>query len=100
MNGKNPWKSRAARFVAAQAVSLFGSSLVQYAIIWHITLTTSSGKMLAISTLCGFLPQLAVSVFGGVWADRFSRKSLIMLADGAVAAVEAANYIGEVPAVR
>ena len=85
MNGKNPWKSRAARFVAAQAVSLFGSSLVQYAIIWHITLTTSSGKMLAISTLCGFLPQLAVSVFGGVWADRFSRKSLIMLADGAVA---------------
>ena len=86
MNGKNPWKSRAARFVAAQAVSLFGSSLVQYAIIWHITLTTSSGKMLAISTLCGFLPQLAVSVFGGVWADRFSRKSLIMLADGAVAA--------------
>ena len=39
------------RFLTAQTISLFGSSLVQYAIVWYITLTTSSGKMLTISTL-------------------------------------------------
>lgn len=52
------WNTPITRFLTAQTISLLGSSLVQYAIIWHITLTTSSGKMLTLSTLCGFLPQI------------------------------------------
>lgn len=79
------WKTSITRFLTAQTISLFGSSLVQYAIIWHITLSTSSGKMLTISTLCGFLPQILISLFGGVWIDRYDRKKMIMLADGAIA---------------
>ena len=34
------WKKKAGLFLTSQAVSLFGSSLVQYAIIWYITLET------------------------------------------------------------
>lgn len=79
------WKGNITRFLTAQTLSLFGSALVQYAIVWHITLTTSSGVMMTLSTLCGFLPQIAISLFAGVWADRYSRKTLIMLADGAIA---------------
>ncbi len=79
------WKSAAARFLTAQTVSLFGSSLVQYAIVWYITLSTSSGKMLTASTLCGFLPQIAISLFAGVWVDRYDRKTMIMLADSCIA---------------
>jgi len=55
------WKSHIARFLSAQTISLLGSSIVQYAIIWYITLTTSSGKMITLSTLCGFLPQILIS---------------------------------------
>lgn len=73
------------RFLSAQTISLFGSSLVQYAIVWHITLTTSSGKMLTISTLCGFVPQILIALFAGVWIDRYDRKKMIMLADSAIA---------------
>lgn len=80
------WKSNITRFLTAQTISLFGSSLVQYAIIWHITLSTSSGKMLTISTLCGFLPQIFISLFAGMWIDRYDRKKMIMLADGLIAA--------------
>ena len=36
----------------------FGSSLVQFAITWYITLNTQSGMMLTISIICGFLPTL------------------------------------------
>lgn len=72
-------------FLGSQTLSLFGSSLVQYAIIWHITLSTSSGVMLTLSTLCGFLPQLFLALFAGAWLDRISRKRLILLADGAIA---------------
>lgn len=80
------WKTAIARFLTAQTISLLGSSLVQYAIIWHITLTTSSGKMLTISTLCGFLPQIIISLIAGVWVDRYNRKKLIIWADAAIAA--------------
>ncbi|MBS1370013.1 MAG: MFS transporter [Lentisphaeria bacterium] len=79
------WKGRISLFLAAQTVSLFGSSLVQYAIIWHITLSTLSGSMMTISTVCGFFPQIAISLFAGVWIDRHSRKRMIILADGAIA---------------
>lgn len=81
-----PWKKNISRFLTAQTVSLFGSSLVQYAIVWYITLSTSSGKMLTLSTLCGFLPQIAISLFAGVWLDRYDRKKMIMLSDTVIAA--------------
>lgn len=79
------WKSSITRFLFAQTVSLLGSAIVQYAIIWYITLTTSSGLMLTISTLCGFLPQIFISLFAGVWIDRYDRKRLIMLSDSVIA---------------
>lgn len=84
-NQSNAWKGKTARFLTAQTVSLFGSSLVQYAIIWHITLSTSSGAMMTVSTICGFLPQILISLFAGVWIDRFDRKKLIMLSDSVIA---------------
>lgn len=79
------WKEKTALFLSGQAVSLFGSSITQFAIIWHITLSTTSGVMLMLSSLCSFLPQILISLFAGVWADRYNRKYLIMLADGAIA---------------
>ena len=82
---KDHWKRKITLFLTAQTISLFGSSLVQYAIIWYITLTTTSGVMMTISTVCGFLPQMAISLFAGVWIDRYSRKKMIMLADGMIA---------------
>ena len=82
----NPnWKRNTALFLASQTVSLFGSSLVQYAIIWEITLGTQSGLMMTISIICGFLPTFFVSPFAGVWADRYDRKTIIILADSLIA---------------
>lgn len=79
------WKKLTFRFLSAQIISLFGSSIVQYAIVWYITLTTSSGKMLTLSTLCGFLPQIVISLFAGVWIDRYDRRKLAMLSDTVIA---------------
>lgn len=79
------WKRTIALFLASQTISLFGSSLVQYAIMWHITLTTKSGAMMTLSIICGFLPTFFLSPFAGVWADRYSRKRLIMLSDSLIA---------------
>jgi DHA3 family macrolide efflux protein-like MFS transporter len=34
------WKKRVSVFLVGQTVTTFGSMLVQYAIFWHLTLTT------------------------------------------------------------
>ena len=79
------WKKNTVLFIAGQALSLFGSMIVQYAILWHITLETQSGTMMTLFTVVGFLPMFFISPFGGVWADRFNRKYIINIADGAIA---------------
>lgn len=82
-------KNKIIKFLSAQTISLFGSSIVQYAIIWHITLTTSSGIMMTFSTICGFAPQIIISLFAGVWIDRYNRKKMIMIADIMIATATA-----------
>ncbi len=82
---KDNWKKNIFLFLFSQTISLFGSSLVSYAIMWHITLTTKSGIMMTIAIICGFLPTFFLSPFAGVWADRYNRKTLIVLSDSAIA---------------
>lgn len=87
------WKRKTAFFLAGQTVSLFGSSLVQYALLWHLTLETRSGAVMTGYIICGFLPGLVLSPFAGVWADRYDRKKLIVLADAFIALVTLAAAI-------
>lgn len=84
-NLKENWLRNIILFLSSQTISLFGSSLVQYAIMWHITLTTESGLMMTLYILCGFIPTFILSPVAGVWADRYNRKMLIIVADSLIA---------------
>lgn len=75
------WKQQVILFLMGQTLSLFGSSIVGYAVIWYVTLETSSGSVMTWLILATFLPQLLISLFAGVWADRYNRKAMIMLGD-------------------
>ena len=86
-SSREAWKKNTAIFLSSQALSLLGSALVQYALLWHITLETKSGLMMTLYIICGFLPTFFLSPFAGVWADRYDRKKLIILADALIAAV-------------
>jgi MFS transporter, DHA3 family, macrolide efflux protein len=79
------WKKKVAVFLVGQTITTFGSLLVQYALLWHLTLTTKSGVVLALAAVFGFLPQAIVSIFAGVWADRVNRKVMIILSDSTIA---------------
>ncbi|MEN6314800.1 MAG: MFS transporter [Clostridiaceae bacterium] len=85
MDTNTNWKKKIILFLTSQAISLFGSMLVQYAITWYITLKTQSGIMMSIAIICGFLPTFFLSPFAGVWADRYNRKMLIILSDSLIA---------------
>lgn len=84
-NDKSNWYKNIVLFLSSQAISLFGSSLVQYAMMWYITLSTESGVMMTIYIICGFIPTFILSPVAGVWADRNNRKMLIVLSDGLIA---------------
>lgn len=79
------WKKVASEFVIAQSISLFGSSIVQYGIIWYLTLETGSAKILTITTLCGFLPQMLISFFSGTLIDKYNRKNILIISDTIIA---------------
>ena len=76
MKKDNLWKKKGIAFITSQAITLFGSSIVQMAIVWYVTMQTSSGICLTILTLSSFLPQMIISPFAGVWADRYNKKKI------------------------
>ena len=68
-------------FWSGQLVSLLGSSIAQFVIIWWITVETGSALYLSLASLLGLAPMILLSPFAGVLADRMSRKTLIFTAD-------------------
>lgn len=70
---------------SGQAVSLFGSALVQFALIWWLTQTTGSATVLATASLAGLLPQVVLGPVAGVVVDRASRRLVMIAADSLVA---------------
>ena len=70
------WQKRILLFLTSQCITLFGSTLVQMALVWYATMQTSSGVWVAAFTVCSYLPQFLISFIGGVWADRYHRKKI------------------------
>jgi DHA3 family macrolide efflux protein-like MFS transporter len=75
------WLARVALFITGQTLSLFGSAVVMYAVIWHVTIKTGSGWQYAVLFIGSNLAAALVTLPGGVWADRYWRKALIIGAD-------------------
>jgi DHA3 family macrolide efflux protein-like MFS transporter len=84
------WKKNIGLFLAGQAVTLGGSSMVGYAVMWYMTLETRSGTVMMVFTVASMLPMFFLAPFGGVWADRYNRRNLINVADACIAAVSLA----------
>ncbi len=70
---------------SGQAVSLLGSQLVQFSLIWWLTQTTGSATVLATAVLVSLLPQIFLGPLAGAIVDRWNRRLLMILADSLVA---------------
>lgn len=72
-----------------QAISLIGSRLAQFALVWWLTETTGSATVLAMATLVAILPSVILGPFAGALVDRWSRRRVMIVADSLIAAVSA-----------
>ena len=76
-----PWKTRFFTIWSGQALSILGSQLVQFALIWYLTVQTGSATVLATATLVGMLPNVVLGPFIGTLVDRWNRRRTTLLAD-------------------
>ena len=83
-NGK-PWKATFFTIWGGQALSILGSQLVQFALIWHLTVTTGSATVLATASLVGMLPGVILGPLVGTLVDRWNRRQIMLLADSLIA---------------
>lgn len=69
------------------AFTSFASMAANYAAVWYVTESTGSPLTLAFLYVCALLPVGLLSPLGGVLADRFNRKHIIIACDLFIAAV-------------
>jgi DHA3 family macrolide efflux protein-like MFS transporter len=81
----NKWKKQFVTIYAGQAFSLLGSSAVQFAVIWWLTIQTESAVTLTLASIVAFVPSMIIGPFAGVWIDRYNRRTVMIAADGLVA---------------
>jgi DHA3 family macrolide efflux protein-like MFS transporter len=68
-----------------QIVSLVGSALVQFALVWYVTKETGSATVLATATTAAIVPNIVLGPFVGALVDRWDRKLVMIIADFVVA---------------
>ena len=75
-------------FFYGQSLSLIGTWTQQIAMSWLVYRMTGSAFLLGLTAFAGQIPILLLAPLGGIWADRFDRRSLLMLTQ-ALAMVQA-----------
>ncbi|HWO16867.1 MAG TPA: MFS transporter, partial [Solirubrobacterales bacterium] len=73
------------RYFAGQVVSLSGNWMQMVAEIWLILELTGSGVAVGLTTALQFLPILLFGAWGGLLADRFAKRRLLMVTQAAMA---------------
>jgi len=81
-NSHSHWKLPFFTIWTGQAFSLFGSALVRFVLIWWLTIETGSATVLGIAAFVSYLPSIVLGPFAGALIDRWSRKRLMIVADG------------------
>ncbi len=81
------WKIQFMIIWSGQAISILTSSVLQMALIWHLSIQTASAAVLSLASLAGFLPTAVLGLFAGALVDRWNRKLTMIGADLFIALV-------------
>ena len=64
-----------------QIISILGSEIVQFALIWWITIETESAFFLSLSMFLAFIPGILIGPLAGVLVDKWDKKKMIVITD-------------------
>ncbi|MDB5322344.1 MAG: hypothetical protein JWN40_3975 [Phycisphaerales bacterium] len=66
-------------FFVGQMISLIGTFLTQIATVWLVYKLTKSPLLLGTVAFAGQIPLFFLAPFGGVWADRWNKRKLLII---------------------
>ena len=81
MEAKSQWKFTFFKFWFTQALSLIGSGLASFSVIWWITEKTGSSTILATLAVASLLPGILLGPIAGALVDQFDRKWIMIISD-------------------
>lgn len=67
--------------VIGQIISLFGNATVRFALPLYLLEQTASSSLYGSVTALAFFPSILLSPFGGMIADRFNKRNIMVLLD-------------------
>jgi MFS family permease len=73
------------RYFAGQVVSLSGNWMQTVAAVWLVLSLTDSGVAVGLTTALQFLPMLLFGAWGGLLADRFPKRRLLIVTQALMA---------------
>ena len=79
------WKPRFFTLWTGQAISLIGSKVVQFALVWWLTKLTGSATVLATASIVALVPEILLLPIAGAYVDRWNRRIVMIVADALIA---------------
>ena len=70
---------------STQSISLLGSQIVQFSLVWWLTETSGSASVLAVASIMALLPQVFFSPVAGALVDRWNRRLIMIVTDTVIA---------------
>jgi len=70
---------------STQSISLLGSQIVQFSLVWWLTKASGSASVLAVASIMALLPQVFISPIAGALVDRWNRRLIMIATDSLVA---------------
>ena len=87
--------------VIGQIISLFGNAILRFALPLYLLRQTGSPALFGVVTACSFAPMVALSMAGGVLADRVNKRNIMVGLDFSTTAIILLFYaaLGRLPTV-
>jgi len=79
------WRPLFLTIWGGQALSLIGSRLVQFALVWWLAKASDSAVVLANAALMAYVPMVFLGPFAGALIDRWNRRAVMLVADAGIA---------------
>jgi DHA3 family macrolide efflux protein-like MFS transporter len=70
---------------STQSISLLGSQIVQFSLVWWLTKMSGSASVLAVASIMVLIPQVFISPIAGAYVDRWNRRWIMIATDGLIA---------------
>ncbi|MDR0646695.1 MAG: MFS transporter [Elusimicrobiota bacterium] len=70
-----------------QIISIFGNQMLRYALPLYLLNQTGSSALFGVVAACSFIPMLLLFPIGGIIADRFNKRNIMVILDFATAAL-------------